>query len=218
MFVWLLLPLITFSQSFHRIEADFSIKEVWSDSLSSLTMGKVYYDKHVRRIVYQVTFPEAGTRILEDSFYHVQSVDTLYSQASSPAVVDMSIFNLVLNGDLENFGLKDSLYFKSSVKKEQGLIVSTWNPHPKISHLVGDILISKKGKLLHAIIFLDVEEKVLSKQFYRKYDLKGALPFPQEVIQFIYRDGMEIQRVSTFRNIRFNSSNETGHYTTTIRE
>ena len=188
------------------------------DSVARLTMGKVYYDKHIRKLVYKVKFPEQQIWVMEDSFYHTQTPDTLISMEIPPAMLDMSVFNLVLTDELNNYGLRDSLYFRSSVEKRDGLIISTWKPHPDLVDLIGDILVSRKGKLLHGVVFMDVKGGVKSKQFFRKYDLASGLPFPSEMIQIIYQDEAEIHRVTTFRNIRYNATDEEGHYSYSLRD
>ena len=206
------------AQEYYRVEAEFSIKEALSDSLARLTMGKVYYDKHIRKLIYKVKFPESQVWVMEDSFYHTKTPDTLISLEIPPAMVDMSVFNLVLTDELNNYGLKDSLYFRASVEKRDGMIISTWKPHPDLAHITGDILVSRKGKLLHGVVFLDAQGDVVSKQFFRKYEMSSGLPFPTEIIQILYREDTEIHRVTSFRNIRFNVADEEDHYSYSLRD
>ncbi len=105
---------------------------------------------------------------------------------------------------------------KAKVEKKNGLIVSTWKPHPRLASVTGDILISRKGKLLHGVVFMNAAGEIVSKQFFRKYDLSKGLPFPTELIQVLYRGKQENYRVTSFRNIQFNAQDTDGYYTYSI--
>ncbi|MEO0641476.1 MAG: hypothetical protein AAFY70_17205, partial [Bacteroidota bacterium] len=73
-----------------------------------------------------------------------------------------------------------------------------------LSFFSGDICISKERKVVTGVIITDKEEKILGKQFFRKYDMTLPLPFPQELIQITYRKGKAYYRITTFENIQYN--------------
>ena len=164
-FLWGVFCIPAQGQVYHRVEADFSIKEAWNDTTSRLVMGKVFFDKNEEKIVYKVDFPEPQMWVVEDSFFHTATQDTLISTPVPPEMLQLSVFNLVLQDELGDYGLTDSLYSKSKVERRNGLIISTWKPHPRLAAVTGDILISRKGKLLYGVVFMNAAGEIVSKQF-----------------------------------------------------
>ena len=83
-------------QIFTRIEADFSIKEKSSNS-SKLTIGKVYFDKNIRKIVYNISFPEPEIIVINDSLIYRIVNNEIISQKPAFNIVYLSMFNLRYN-------------------------------------------------------------------------------------------------------------------------
>ncbi len=59
-----------FSQGFFRIKSDFQIKTKTPDGQFQLTNGKVYYDKGVKQIVFEIFFPERETWVQKDTLLY----------------------------------------------------------------------------------------------------------------------------------------------------
>ncbi|MEL7342026.1 MAG: hypothetical protein AAGM67_16205 [Bacteroidota bacterium] len=210
----IVLPILSYGQHFYRVEADFTIKEKINDSLSQLTIGRVYYDQNRESLLYDVSFPSPQIWFLSDSnFYRISDEDSINRQTISPLTVQSSVFHMVLADQLGNFGLSDSLFTKAGTVNQGGMIITTLEPLPKYEPYLGRVLISRKGKLVQGVIIMDPAGEVASKQFYRDYDLSGGLPFPQEIVQFSYQYGKQISvRITTFENIQFNAEDTHQRY------
>ncbi|EPR65931.1 hypothetical protein [Cyclobacterium qasimii] len=113
------MPGINFGQQFFRISADFSIKEKISDGTSKLIIGKVFYDLSAEKIIYDISFPEPETWVLQDTtLYRFQS-NELLSETSSFIIPNSSFFHYTLSGQLADFGLKNSGYTIIDVEKKK---------------------------------------------------------------------------------------------------
>jgi len=79
------------AQTFNRIEADFSIKEKDINGNKLLTIGRVYYDKNIRKIVLNISFPEKIIIVATDSLVYMIDNDSLIK--TSPAVVPIDFIS-----------------------------------------------------------------------------------------------------------------------------
>ncbi len=195
-----------FSQfSFSRIEADFSIKEKKNDGTMSLTMGKVFFDLNERQIVYQITFPVKEILLMKDSVTY-QIVDgVVKSQHFTGILIDFSIFNLALQGELPHFGIKNTPFKLEKTEVNQGMVLSTWIPPKRLQELQGKVMISQKNKQLFGMVSFSSKEEVIAKQFFRKYQNFQGVQFPTEVLNFTYFKGSENKKITTYRNVQINN-------------
>lgn len=202
----------TLGQSFFRIKADFSIKEKMPDGKSNLVVGTVYYDQTINKIVYDISFPEKETVIMVDTFMVRLHGDGLVDKKVMPNTNRFSVFNLCLNGNLTNYGLKDSKFQISNVEKDKGLVITTWEPPEQLAKLMGKTMLSQKDKKLDGIIFFDPYGTVVGKQFFRKYEAVSGLVFPTEMVQVTEKEGQEFYKVTSFKNIVVNAMDQDNMY------
>lgn len=205
----------SYGQHFYRVEADFTIKEKFNDSLSQLTIGRVYFDQNQEKLLYDVNFPAPEIWSFQDtSFFRIlKKNDSVIRKTISPLVIQSSVFNLILSDQLSNYGLSDTLYVKSSTVNQGGMIITTLEPRELYQQYLGQVLISRQGKLLQGVIIMTPGGEIASKQFFRKYDLSGGIPFPQEIIQLGFKDGKQIStRITTFENFQFNADDSRQRY------
>ena len=101
-----LLPNRSVGQQFYKLKADFSIKEKFFDGTSRLLMGKVYYDKTVKKIVYNITFPEPETWVIQDTSFYRLKAKKLVSKQKSFLIPNSSIFHFALTGQLADWTKK----------------------------------------------------------------------------------------------------------------
>lgn len=117
----------------------------------------------------------------------------------------LTVFYLALSGNLNDFGLTNSKFSIEKVEKDKGLVITTWLPPTEYRKLIHKILISNKNGQLSGIVMIDSEEKVISKQFFRKYIIANGLLFPTEIVQISYStEGKENYQITTFRDIQVN--------------
>ena len=197
------------AQVFTRIEAEFSVKEKDISNNKILTMGKVYYDKIIKKVVFNITFPNKIILVIKDSIVYQFVNDSLTKISSSEVPPEFMIYHLALNGNLDFFGLKQTPYILTEVEKDEGMIISSWIL-PKSNR--GKIMLSQKDKRLFGMISYNPDGDILSKQFFESYVLVGGLEFPSDIIQFMYVLDKKIIKQTTYRNILVNEMDSDSFY------
>jgi len=216
--VFCILPHFLMGQYFFRIKADFSIKEKHADGSLRILLGKVYYDTNHKKIVYDISFPEKELWVLKDTSYYLYKNDALVEVNTSLIFPEFSVFHLVLNGGMKDYGLADHpvIKLKDIEKTEDGLI-KTFGPKAGYEQNLGRIRMFTKDRRLHAVLFYNVDDRLMSRQFFEDYAIIKGLEFPKKIIQFIYpnpeyhtklkEDDFSLIQ-TTFDNIQINRTDE----------
>jgi len=198
---------------FYRIRADFSIKEKGTDGKSSLTMGQVFYDKLKKKIVYNIRFPEKEVWLFKDSLMYKIIGQKVEKKPLIPGYIEFSIFNLALNNNLKDYGLKNTMFSLKEVSKDGEMIISTWEPKKEMNNILGEIKISIVKNRLNGVIFYDPKKKIIGKQLFSNYVMIKGFEFPTEIVHFAYlENGNEIHQMTTFKEIRINDWDEAAFY------
>lgn len=213
-----MLPSITRGQHFFRITADITIKQKKTTGESSLVMGRVYYDKTVKKIVYTINFPEKEIWVINDTSICKIVNNKLISSQKALSIAEFSIFHLALNGNLNNYGLnhKNSFYKIDKVEKENDMVITTWLPDKKLSSIFGKVVMSNKNKKLSGIVFFKADGEVLNKQFFRNYTNSNGCEFPTEIVKIAYKEDGENYEITTFNNIIIDDLREDNIYNYTL--
>ena len=207
-----IVPVAVHSQQFFRIKTDYSVKYTDSKGTSSLQMGVTYYDVNNKIIVMRNGFPIREIIAQKDtSIYNIRN-NFIHSRQKAYAPVELSIFHLALIGELEDYGLKKAGYILENVKEDKGLILTSWSPPDNMKAYSGKILISVKDKKLFGIVFLDTNEKIIAKHFFRNYANINGFSFPTEVLRITYLNDQEISMLTTYSKIVINDSNDNEYY------
>ncbi|KPM48370.1 hypothetical protein [Jiulongibacter sediminis] len=204
------------AQQFYRFRADVSVKDKLADGKYRLTMGKVYYDKIYKKIVYTLNFPEKENLIIQDTtLYTIDKAGLLKSRSQTVLMPEFTVFHLALTGKLSDYGLtakKDepSIYKIESVEKTADGVLTTWTPtDAKLRELFGDIKMLKKNRRLDAMIFYDKDGRMVSRQFFKKYVNVKGVEFPTEVTMISYgADGEKNLQQTTYKNIVIDQQDE----------
>ena len=175
-------------------------------------MGKFYYDKNEKKLIYKNIFPEKATWVTSDTNLYKVVDNKIVSRQTIPDITLFSMYNMVLNNQMNNFGLEGSIFKLESVENEDGQTISTWLPPKKMKKIFGKILISTKDNNLYGIIFFNSEDVILKKQFFEDYTITNGLAFPGRITEITYTDGKENYQVTTYKNIRVNDQNEEAYY------
>lgn len=206
-----MLPGFLFGQHFFRIEGDITIKEK-NEFQSQLTIGRFYYDNNLKKVVYTIHFPEKQVVVTKDTITYHFVGETLKSKIKTSNLTQFTVFNLALNHTLENYGLENSFYHLEKVEKDEGLVIMTWKPEKSKSSLFGNVLISTRAKKLHGVVIYDVENKVVSKQFFEDYrNIKGFV-FPHKIVKIGYNGDDKSYQIITFDNVKLNNLDEEYYY------
>ena len=200
-----------FCQNFYRISGEFSIKGKAENS-AQLVMGKFYYDKNEGKIIHENYFPEKAKWVTSDTNLY-QVVDTkIVSRQTIPNFTQFSMYHLVLNNQLDNFGLDGSMFTLENVESADDQVITTWIPPRSMKKFYGKIMISSKDNNLFGIIFYNTEDVIIKKQFFEDYSITNGLAFPGRITEITYKDGKETYQVTTYKNIRVNDRSEESLY------
>ncbi len=192
------------SQHFYRIESDISIKTKVQGGQGSLTLGRVYYDRTTEKLVFDIQFPEREIWVLKDSLSLTYRNGDLHQKEAVNPFTATTIFHKCLDGNLSDFGLRNTLYRIEKVEKEDNMVITTWNP-PSHAPGMGQIITSTIENNLYGVIIKNPAGDILSRQLYTEYRTVGGLKVPSEITQVIYRNENEVYQVITLGNIIINS-------------
>ena len=208
------IPRILFSQVLYRIEADFSIKEKRSSGFENLTMGRVYFDKNQRQIIFDIKFPEKEIMIMNDTAIIMANAGKYSKHSLADNLVNFSVLNLFLNGELDYYGLNSTPFKLTKTEKDSGLVITTWVLEKNTSKSsVSKLLLSQKNNELQGLITYGPGDFIVSKQFFSDYFPVGGMEFPGKVVQFSYSpDGSEVTKITSYKNVLLNNANNNSFY------
>lgn len=205
-------------QIYFRIKTDFIIKAKSPTGEQQLTVGKLFYDKNIKQIVYDVTFPEKEIWVQRDTVLYKIVNSKVIGKQRIPSGIEFSIYNLVLNGNLTDYGLKKTKFSIKKVEKSGGNVISTWEPPAELKKYLGNILLSNENQQLAGIVFKNNAGEVVARQFLRNYIKVKGLSFPQEIIMESYVNGQKIYELTTFTHILINDLSGENKYDYKIPE
>ncbi len=189
------------AQKFYRIKGEYSIKAKTAEGKSQLTIGKFFYDKNIKKLTYQNSFPQKETWVSADTLVYRIVNDKLMAKYSSPPVGIFSIFHLALTNQINNYGLKNSPFTIQKVEKQNDLVITTWLPPKYLLKIFKKVLISNKNNHLFGLVFIDSKDKIIRKQFFDQYRNFQGLEFPMEIVDITYTLDKENYQVTTYKNI-----------------
>lgn len=203
---------------YNRIEANISIKEVFSDGKKSLMMGKVFYDFEVGKLVYDISFPENEVMILsKDHITSIKKDTSITAPLISSELVDFSIYKLLLEGELKTFGLEENKFVIGNIEDlGNGKVISEWLPNARDVHF--KIVISQMNNLIDGIAFFDEHGILKRKQLFKDYNRYGRIKFPHSIYEFSYtEEGGQYKKLTTHSNIKINDySDDQGLYNASV--
>lgn len=207
-----MLPNFLIGQHYFRLQADFTIKEKFTDGKMSLTMGTVYYDRTFKKLVYEVKFPEKETWVVMDTMFYKVAGGKLISKMSVPMLPSSTVYEFALINNLDNFGLENSFYKLEKVEKEADLVISTWLPDARMQKALGKILVSKKNNKLFGVAFYSPSGELIKKQFFKNYIRAAGVAFPAELTELSYKKAGKETKVTTYKNLIVNNMKNEAKY------
>lgn len=200
------------AQSYNRIHADFTVKTKTGSGGQSLTMGQVFYDRNNKQLIYYVSFPEKEIWVTADTMVYQIRDNKLINKTATFSMAEFTVFHLALNSHLQDFGLKNTRYEATDVKREGDMVITTWAPPQKASQKLGNILVSVKNKQLFGVVFQDPAGVIIRKQFFENYVLVNGLSFPGKIIEINITNGIESYQVTTYKNIAVDEMENDNQY------
>jgi len=204
------------AQQFFRISADVSVKTKLYTGEQSLTMGKIYYDRNEKKIVYDLAFPEKSMLLTTDTVTYRIVDNRIVQRSFNPAMAEFSVFHLALSSHLPEFGLKRTQYEITDVVKEGEMVITTWTPPSKLAEDLGNILVSVIDKKLFGVVFFSPDGEIISKQFYENYVEQDGLAFPGRIVEISYSAEGENYQVMSFKNLVLDELENNNLYTYSV--
>lgn len=199
------------AQLYYRIECDISIKHKVAGEDGMLVMGRVYYDKVAGRAVFDIRFPDKEVWVIEDTLVTVYKDGESRQTRGMEQFTQATIFHLILEGDLNNFGLHGTIYNLDAVRRDQEMVITTWVPRPG-NQALGRIHTSTVDGTLYGVVFENFSGEVIGRQVFRDYETVRGLNVPREIIQVFYREGSEEYQVYSLSNVRINYEGNEAFY------
>lgn len=201
LFLILTCPEVLSAQQFFRIRVDVSIKTKVANGEMGLTVGKIFYDRNERKIVYDLSFPEKSLLVTSDTITCRIVNKQIVQKSFNPSMTEFSIFHLALSSHLPDFGLKQTQYEVLEVSREGEMVITTWTPPKKLEEDLGNIIVSIIDKKLFGVVFYSPEGNLISKQFYEDYFEQNGIAFPGKITEISYSDEGESYQIMTFKNL-----------------
>lgn len=194
-----------FSQDYLRIKADFTVKISNNNGEKNLTKGTVFYDKNIKELIYNISFPRAEKWLSKDTSLYKYREGSLVQRTTIPSINEFTVFHLALNSGLNDYGLKGSNFSIGKVEEKGDLTLSYWKIPKQLNITIDHVVIAKKDNRLESVIMVGDNQEIMSKQFFRNYIKIDAFEFPGQIIQVMYdSDGKENYQVTEFTNIKVN--------------
>lgn len=210
---WLAFGQVAGAQEFFRFKAEFSIKEKEKGAEQGrLIMGTVFFDKNLRKIAYDIRFPEPEQWLVHDTTLFRVAHDSLLSRQPVGQVSEYSLFNMILSQQLADFGLARAGYAPGEVRQEGSQTLSTWLPPEQLREYLGPVVLAQENKRLTAIAFQSKDGTTAAKFYLQDYQIHDGLPVPGKVYQIFYRPQGEFVRILALKNITVNSTDEDNRY------
>ena len=216
LFLIFLLPSVVFGQQYYRFRADVSIKDKLSNGTYRLTMGKIYYDKLYKKIVYKLIFPKKETMVVQDTtMFSINDKNIVVGTTRTFLIPEFTAFHLALTGQLSDYGLKPknkekTIYKIGKVEKTTNGVITTWIPsEDQYKKVFGNIRMQTINKRLDAMVFYNTKGAVVSQQYFKKYVNVKGVEFPTEVTMVsISEKGEKNIQLTTYKNVVIDQNNE----------
>jgi hypothetical protein len=201
-----------YCQNFYRFKAIITIKVKTSEGVIQLTKGNICYDKNVKKILYNISFPEKENYVSLDTLLYKYKNHQQLSVLGNPLKPEFSIFHFILNNNLSDFGLRNSSFKIANVEKADSFIVTKWIPPESPDFPLGAIIISTKNKRLHSVLIHSKEGKLISRQIFKKYTFVNGLEVPFEILTVGYLPDKKNYQIFEFDKVQINEQGHDGDY------
>ncbi|MBK8701585.1 MAG: hypothetical protein IPN29_19360 [Saprospiraceae bacterium] len=192
----------SYSQKHHLFKADFVIKEKRTGTeKSSLMMGKVSYDNLLSKSEYDLFFPKKERWVIQDSFLTKYEGDSIVSKSKLQQVNDYIMFKNILEYKDNDFGLTSAGFHITAVEETDEELIMEWEPPANFQTFLMKVVTHVRDNLLMGIIFIDTEDKEISKAFYENYEIVKDLPVPMKITSHFTGLKEDLYKSISFKNV-----------------
>jgi hypothetical protein len=179
-------------------------------------MGKIYYDKIYKKIVYKLIFPKKETMVVQDTtMFSINDKNIVTGTTRTFLIPEFTAFHLALTGQLSDYGLRPknnekAIYKIGKVEKTPTGVITTWvASEEQYKKVFGNIRMQTVNKRLDAMVFYNAKGVVVSQQYFKKYvNIKGV-EFPTEVTMVsISEKGEKNIQLTTYKNVTIDQNTE----------
>lgn len=213
-YLLILSSLIGFSQQAYRIKADIFTKTRLVDSTFQISKGTLFYDKNIKKIIFDFSFPQKEKVVLFDTIMYSFRADTLYAKSLNLLIPDQSLFHFILMGNMANFGLDQAHFEMKGVEKKGDMVITTWLPPEFLRQTISKVLMATKNKLLYSVTMLDSKGTVVSRQILKNYKLIQGIDIPTEILiaTYLANNQGNIYQIITMNNVILNETKNNEKY------
>lgn len=194
------------AQSGYRIKSDFLFKVKNPDSTFNLSKGVVYYDKNIKKLVFDLTFPEREIKVTKDTLVYTFRADTLYSIEKNLLSPEFTLFNYLLTDQFQTYGIDDNFFSADKVERSKGMVITHWKPKGKIGEIIGEIIIAQKQKRLYSVLIKNPEMKIINRQIFKNYQTIKGTTLPTEILSVFHVDSSKYMQVTSLKNAVINET------------
>ncbi|MFA9391420.1 MAG: hypothetical protein ACERKD_16545 [Prolixibacteraceae bacterium] len=213
LFFLLLLPgLIGNAQMAYRIKADILTKLRLPDSTFQISKGVIHYDKNVKKIIFDFTFPEEEKVVLFDTTMFQYRAGNLMEKTTNFLIPEQSFFHVILSGNSSNYGFKEANFEAKAIEKKKDLVITTYLPPENIKPYLSKIIVATKNKLLYSITMMGPNGNVLNRQILKNYHLINGLEIPYEILIASYFNEKVLYQMISLDNVVLNEENNNESY------
>lgn len=200
------------AQMAYRIEADILTKTRLPDSTFQISKGKIFYDKNVKKIIFDFSFPQPEKVVLFDTVAYTFENENLITTSKNLLIPEQSIFHSMLMGSITRYGFDESLFVANGIDKKKDLVITTWLPREGLSSVFSKILVASKNKQLHSITMFDTEGETMNRQILKEYKLIENSEIPHEILLATYTEKGVVYQVITLKNVILNNTVNDSNY------
>lgn len=200
------------AQNSFRFKADITTKIKNTDGTFQYTKGSAFYDRNVKKIIYNITFPQKEIFVSIDTLVYKYVNNKQESVMGNPLKPEFSIYHFMLNNDISDFGLKKSSFTVGNVEKADDLIITKWIPPAGNNSFFGNIIVSTKSKRLNSVLIYNAEGVLVNRQIYKKYKSVNGIEIPTEILTITYFGDVKKYQIVEFRNVVINETGNDSMY------
>ena len=201
-----------FSQQAYRLNAEILTKTRLPDSTFQISKGVIHYDKNIKKIIFDFSFPEKEKVVLFDTLLFKYRAGKLVEKTTSFLIPDQSFFHFILNGNMANFGFDQANFEAKGIEKKKDQVITTWLPPDHIKKYISKVLVATKNKQLYSITVMGSEGKVLNRQILKNYHNINGHDIPYEVLIATYLDDEVMYQVITLDKVILNEAGNNQNY------
>lgn len=201
-----------FSQQAYRLSAEILTKTRMPDSTFQISKGTIHYDKNIKKIIFDFTFPEKEKVVLFDTLLFRYQDGKLAEKTTSFLIPNQSFFHFILNGNMANFGFDQALFEAKGIEKKKDMVITTWLPPDHIKKYISKVLVATRNKQLYSITLMGPGEKVLNRQILKNYHLIDGFEIPYEILIATYLDDRVMYQVITLDKVVLNEEGNHSKY------